>query len=266
MVYIKAFIFKREANLAPNLHSGAALAHSPPGEEYIDHTGSSELRTSEKYLPNYHTSIVKKLSACVPDDAAVLEFGAGIGTLAELWRDIKHVQPDCLEIDAELRAVLNERQFRCYPNLEAVDKSFDAIYTSNALEHILEDIGMLRRLGALLKPGGRIAIYVPAHMCLYSELDMAIGRYRRYEKQELITKVGHAGFEVEHCCYADSLGFFAWLTTKLRAYQTGQANSNGLGLKIYDRYIFPLSRFLDECGLRHVFGKNLLLIAKKKSA
>ena len=49
----------------------------------------------------------------------------------------------------------------------------------------------------------------------------------------------------------------------------GYSSENGIGsissLKFYDEYLFPLSRFLDKCGLKYVFGKNLVLIAEKTS-
>jgi len=44
------------------------------------------------------------------------------------------------------------------------------------------------------------------------------------------------------------------------------AATNGVVLKIYDGFIFPLSRILDKIGMKHLFGKNILLIAQKSKS
>ena len=47
----------------------------------------------------------------------------------------------------------------------------------------------------------------------------------------------------------------------------GYDKDNGIGspasLKIYDRYILPFSKFFDAIGLKLLFGKNLVAVAKK---
>jgi hypothetical protein len=32
----------------------------------------------------------------------------------------------------------------------------------------------------------------------------------------------------------------------------------------YDNWLYPVSRLLDRLGLRHLFGKNLLVVARKQ--
>jgi hypothetical protein len=39
--------------------------------------------------------------------------------------------------------------------------------------------------------------------------------------------------------------------------------SNEKALKFYDDYIFPLSKILDQIGLKKILGKNLFIVAKK---
>jgi hypothetical protein len=98
---------------------------------------------------------------------------------------------------------------------------------------------------------------------LYSDFDAAIGHYRRYGKAELINKLKSANFTIEKCEYADFIGFFAWLTTKNKKYDRNNQSSNEGQLKFYDQFIFPLSGALDKFGMKYVFGKNLLAIARK---
>jgi hypothetical protein len=71
-----------------------------------------------------------------------------------------------------------------------------------------------------------------------------------------------AGFKIDDCHYVDSIGLFAWLFAKVFKLEFSQKGSNLL--KIYDKYIWPLSRLFDNLGFKYLFGKNLLLLASKK--
>lgn len=132
------------------------------------------------------------------------------------------------------------------------------------LEHIEDDLGALQTLHAILKPGGKIAIFVPACAVLYSHMDVSLGHYRRYSMRELNAKLTQAGFTVQRCYYMDSIGFFAWLAMKWQAILTKNPSSGSeRSLTFYDRYLYPLSRALDRLGLRHLFGKNIMIFAIK---
>jgi SAM-dependent methyltransferase len=232
-------------------------------DEKTDYAGSAELWANEKFLKSYNNDIVNKLSKASGHNFEVLEFGAGLGTLSLLWEAHTGTKPECLEIDSSLRAILTKRSFVCYENLDEIKKLYDIIYTSNVLEHIEDDVAALKKLHSKLKPNGQIAIYVPAFMCLYNQMDAAVGHYRRYEKSELIDKLKKADFKIEECNYADSIGFFAWLSVKLLSRDNGNNNNSGASLKVYDKFIFPFSKLLDRLGFRYLFGKNLVVLARK---
>ncbi len=227
-----------------------------------NYAGGEELWAAEKYLINYNNDLIWKLTKSNIKSQKVLEFGAGIGTLANLWNISTTIKPECLEIDSRQRWIIEQRGFHCYSSLDAVEKKFDVIYTSNVLEHIEDDLSILKQLNTKLITGGKLIIYVPAFQALYSELDEKVGHYRRYEKQELLIKLNSAGFKVDKFYYSDSIGFFAWLYVKLRGYNSEKAD--GKSMKIYDKYIFPLSKMLDEFGCKFIFGKNILVYAHKK--
>ncbi len=230
-----------------------------------DYAGADELWTNERCLKNYNRDVVRLLSRPLDGATDVLEFGAGIGTLATLWHAQTKVRPDCLEIDQALRQTLIERGFACYESLDGLQKTFDGIYTSNVLEHVADDLAALKLLHTKLRPGSNIAIFVPAFMSLYSDFDSAMGHYRRYGKAELLGKLEAAHFKVLECRYVDSIGFFAWLSLKTRRRKADHGLGSATSLEFYDRYIYPISRLLDDLGLKHVFGKNLLVIAQKTS-
>jgi SAM-dependent methyltransferase len=232
-------------------------------EEKTSYAGAVELWANEANLTRYNRDIVKKLSTHALSNSRVLEFGAGIGSLAQIWAKECNQKPICLEIDSNLQNVIQERGFECHSALENIEGQFDLIYSSNVLEHIEDDQKALEQLYQKLKPGGVLALYLPAFNYLYSDFDAAIGHYRRYEKQDLISKLRNVNFVIERCEYADSIGFFAWLTTKGKKSDLSTRVNNDVKLRLYDQYIFPISSIFDRLGMKYILGKNLLAIVKK---
>lgn len=116
-------------------------------------------------------------------------------------------------------------------------------------------------LFTILKPGGRLLLYVPALNILFSSMDRKIGHFRRYRRKDLAQLARRVGFEIERCEYADSMVFFAALLYKMIGSRRGDVSPRGL--KIYDRYVFPLSCVLDRMGGSKVFGKNLVAILRR---
>ena len=228
--------------------------------------GTTELISSEEYLRGYTHDIVSKMSGYFKDATSILEFGAGIGTLAMEWKAQTGIAPQCLEIDEKQQEIIQNRGFVCYQSLEEIPKIFDGIYTSNVLEHIKEDVETLQKLYEHIHEGGVLVVYVPAFMCLFSEMDTAVGHYRRYGKKELLAKVRQAGFNPPKCYFVDSAGFFLSLSIRLFGYKKSDDFKYQSTLKIYDRWIYPISKYFDRFGLRYVFGKNLLLVANKPRA
>lgn len=237
----------------------------------VDYAGQQELLDAEIGLVGYSTDVVLKLSKKMNlngdnlTGVRVLEFGAGTGFLADIWRNEFGIMPECLEIDPVLIQVIRGKGFNCYSAFAELPAKYDGIYTSNVLEHIEDDSAVLRELFDALTPRGVIGIYVPALPILFSGMDETVGHFRRYKRKELIFKVEQAGFEIESVQYVDFLGFFASIALKVFGFKGKAQIGSTRSLKFYDDWIYPLSSFLDSFGLRHVVGKNLLLVAKRPS-
>lgn len=227
------------------------------------YSGVEDLWAVERAMPGYNRWLVGRIASYLPAGARILEFGAGIGTLAMEWRAATGRSPECLEIDPSLREVLLARGLSVHPELIPGVGLFDGIYSSNVIEHIEDDVAALRQMLDHLQPGAQVVIYVPAFMCLYSGLDAAVGHHRRYTRKELTTKLTLAGFAVESCRYADFLGFFASLLVRYVGFKGKAQLGSEASYRTYDRYIFPLSRCLDALGARYCLGKNLLAVARR---
>ena len=100
-------------------------------------------------------------------------------------------------------------------------------------------------------------------MLLWSKLDEEVGHYRRYEYTELKEKCEQVGLTIEKLHFADSVGFFASLAMKFFGYDKDGGIGSVSSLRFYDKWILPISIFLDNVGFKHLFGKNIVLVARK---
>jgi len=231
-------------------------------------SGIQELLDSEQGLAGYNLDVVRKLSnglgvgkseKGVP--AEVIEFGAGTGALAEVWRSEYQINPVCIEIDPKLILILQSKGFDAYASIKSAPSDIPFIYTSNVLEHIEDDIQALTNIRERMKPGGRIGIYVPALPLLFSNHDRRVGHYRRYKKKELVHKVRLAGFEIEKYFYNDCVGVLAAVAVRLFGYKNKMGFGSQKSRFVYDKYLYPISKFLDGLIFKYVIGKNLFVFA-----
>ena len=81
------------------------------------------------------------------------------------------------------------------------DGSIQAAGLFDVLEHLPDDVAFLARLRALLAPGARLYVTVPAFAALWSSHDELVGHFRRYDARTLRGRVEEAGFRVEYVSY-----------------------------------------------------------------
>ena len=210
---------------------------------------------------NYHRFLLEFVCRGIAARQSVVDFGAGTGTLARaLVR--RGFSVTCVEPDAVLRARLAALGLRALADAgELPNDSSDVIYAINVLEHIRDDWQALRVLRTKLQPTGTLLLYVPAFPLLWSSMDRRVGHVRRYRRADLAHLLRGCGFAIDAMYYADSLGFFATLLYKALGKRDGRISKRSV--RLYDRWVFPWSRWSDRAGLRYVFGKNLLAIARR---
>jgi 2-polyprenyl-3-methyl-5-hydroxy-6-metoxy-1,4-benzoquinol methylase len=226
-------------------------------------SATKELWDAEKFLINYNNSLAEKIKLFLNKKIRVLEFGAGIGNLSNLFFLHTKIKPECVEIDKSFRKVLISRGFKTYASLKETKKTYEAIYTSNVLEHIKDDKKSIELLYDALEDRGILIVYVPAFNFLFSDFDKNAGHYRRYSRNELITKIKRANFQILTASYVDSMGFIAAFLVKLLGYKNKYKLGSNDSLKFYDKYIWPVSQVMDKLGLKLIFGKNLFVVARK---
>ena len=222
-----------------------------------EYTGIAILETLNK-AKRYNAYLVSQILKYCNNAQSVLDFGAGIGTFMDIFKEMDII---AVEKDPTLYDLLKRKGYRVHADLSEIDdNSIEFIYTLNVLEHIKDDISVLKDLYSKLKPGGKLFIYVPALKILYSNLDRKIKHYRRYNKTQAIKVLREIGYNIVVVQYVDILGFFAALLYKILN-KSGELSLRSI--KMYDTFLFPLSRRLDSIGINKLFGKNLLIIANR---
>ena len=158
--------------------------------------------------------------------------------------------------------------------LPFADGSFDRIIASEVMEHVLDDVAALDELTRVLRPGGSIAITVPAWLpekvcwALSSEYHapaVAGGHLRIYTEGELRRKVGGAGLRPggAHLTHALHSPYW-WLRCAV-----GPTNDDNIMVRAYRRVLewdivtHPPATRLVERALNPVLGKSLVLYATK---
>ena len=230
-------------------------------KEQSVYSGLKELLILES-LKNYNNTIVYDAIKFTSNALEIVDFGAGIGTLSLIFRNKYKKEPTCIEIDHVNKEYLEKRNFKFFENIDNLPKSPDLIFSSNVLEHIEDDLKIMKSFNKVLNQNGRLFLFVPAKMILWTKLDETVGHYRRYEISKLKSLAIKTGFKIERIHYADFCGFFITLLWKLFD-NNNKSPLSKFSLTFYDNFIFPFSRILDKLGCKYLIGKNIVLVAKK---
>jgi SAM-dependent methyltransferase len=231
-------------------------------QEQSAYTGVDVLETLEGAVNynRYLCDLVLKHSR--PTDR-IIDFGAGMGTLSGMVQD-RDRRVACIEIDDSLRSQLLAAGFETFPSIgDVASVSVDIIYSFNVLEHIEDDVATIKGLFDLIKPGGKLILYVPAFEFLMSSFDVRVGHLRRYRLSQIRAIMTQAGFDLREAHYVDCLGVLAGLAYKLL--DNGKGELSLKSVAFYDRALFPLSQVFDLV-LNPMMGKNVLAIGLKPNS
>jgi len=87
------------------------------------------------------------------------------------------------------------------------NETFDFVTLFDTLEHVDDDVEVLRESNRVLKTNGMIIITLPAYNLLYSDNDRAAHHKRRYTVSEIKKKAILAKFDVLKATYINTLLF-----------------------------------------------------------
>ena len=131
---------------------------------------------------------------------------------------------------AERFEAMSKVQTSCTP-LQGTDPALPAepFHTAlmiSVLEDIDDDLAVLQHLYTLLRPGGRVRLFVPALPWRDWSLDALVHHVRGYTRTELRERMQEAGFTIDALTYFDLLGILPWffagrLFRRQQFYSTG---------------------------------------------
>ena len=197
----------------------------------------------------------------------ICEVGSGIGNMSTL---ILGGAPELLVVtdtDSYYREALQHqfggRQDVVVEELTLPDKSaahrfhrygLDTVVALNVIEHVADDLEALKSMAAMLRPGGRAVVLVPAFQALFGSLDHELGHRRRYTRSSLSQRMSEAGFQVEHAFYFNLVGTLGWwVNARLRKVPRIPVEQ----LRYFDSLV-PMLRLEDRVPLP--FGQSVISI------
>jgi SAM-dependent methyltransferase len=206
------------------------------------------------------------------DDLAILDAGCGTGLMLQQMKHLGHAEG--VDISEEALDFCRKRGLRDVRSADLLELpfaegSFDVVTALDVLEHLDDDSGGLRELRRVLKPGGRVFIFAPAHRWLWSLQDDVSHHKRRYTARTLRQVVQDAGLGIERQSYVSlfllPVIFLGrqWLKVRLRFRTADTENdlhpewSNGILRRIFEAEIPMLRR------MNMPIGASLLCVAQK---
>lgn len=142
--------------------------------------------------------ILQLVSAVAEPGDSFLEVGCGTGYVLRALAHEAHLEVTGSELFAEGLTFARDR----LPEARLVeldarempyDGEFDLVGAFDVIEHIDDDVGVLRGLRRAVRPGGFVFITVPQHPWLWSAADTYAHHVRRYRRKELVERLKAAG-------------------------------------------------------------------------
>jgi SAM-dependent methyltransferase len=147
----------------------------------------------------------------------ILDVGCGTG--ANLILLSKYGDADGVDISEDALAFCRERgldkvTLGAGEELPYEDNTFDLVTALDVVEHMDDDLAGLTEMRRVLRPGGRVLLFVPTFMFLWGLQDDVSNHRRRYRLPQLRHVLERAGFEVERTTYANITFFLPILAMR----------------------------------------------------
>lgn len=200
----------------------------------------------------------------------LLEIGTGFGNYRQHFPDVEKYTSVDIDSEAIARAAAGDPagKYVCADASSAdfaarfPEGSFDTVMCANVLEHIPEHEAAAANMFRALVKGGHLLLFVPAHMSLYNDMDRLAGHLRRYTKETLGRVLAPLGGTMVKLRYFNSIGGLGWWVNRLRRYDSLNDGAINGQIRIFDKYIVPVSRMIDPLS-RGFFGQSLIAVVRK---
>jgi len=165
--------------------------------------------------------LINQITTDLADGYRVLEVGCGTGNVLRVLDRICS-SGTVVGMDLFAEGMRYARERTSSPLVQGDMHSppfgiqFQVIGLFDVLEHLPNDVQVLRDLHTMLASEGVLLLTVPAHASLWSYFDEASQHCRRYESAELRDKLLHSGYRIEYMtAYMASVFPLVWLGRRL---------------------------------------------------
>ena len=203
-----------------------------------------------------------------------LEIGCGHGVVREMVERDLNIPVDGCDLNQHALEMAKNGKgrllvYNIFDRDPAMLHHYDLVLLLDVIEHIDDDVAFLKASLDHLRPGGLVAINVPAHMAFYGKYDEVAGHKRRYNtadiqslfKQTHITPINIVswGFSMVPILYARKI--VLRFVPRERTIRTGFAEQNALIHGIFR----TLQRFETSMPFRMPIGSSLLAVGRLNS-
>ena len=206
----------------------------------------------------------------------ILDVGCGTGTLLYDLRKHGTLQ-QCARIygiDSSVQACQYSKRKKINVlqadvcRLPLRDDCFDVIFALDLIEHIEDELAVLKQIYRVCSRGGVSILIVPAWTCLWGGRDNWLGHKRRYTVAKLKASLEKAGFKIIKCSYIHALLFpVLYLTNKIKQFLRYNRIKTDIftvprPLNSFLIYLFTLETKLFSW-VNQPLGTSVICIAKK---
>lgn len=205
----------------------------------------------------------------------ILDVGGGNGIVSELLKQ-NHIQSILIEpgidgINHARRRKINYTIQGSIHDLKFEANSIPNVGLFDVLEHIEQDVELLKTIYRFMKPNGRLFLTAPAYNWLRSKNDEDVGHFRRYTRKGLERKLKPLGFNIEYSTYL--FGILPLLILLFRKIFYRNKISSKKEFEHFTKarisnqlmiMILEIEKLFIHLNLTFPFGSTCLIVARKK--
>jgi 2-polyprenyl-3-methyl-5-hydroxy-6-metoxy-1,4-benzoquinol methylase len=152
------------------------------------------------YYQSKLVAIKKALRKYAPNPTRIIDIGAGSGFFSISVANFS-AGTNVVCVDPNYPADSVERGGSLTYTLSGEPQRGDVYLLIDVLEHVADDVALLRSSTSAADPGAIVIISVPAFMSLWSAHDVFLEHFRRYRLPEIIRLSEEVGLEVQSSQY-----------------------------------------------------------------
>ncbi len=137
-----------------------------------------------------HHVLLRELKRAHASVQNALEIGCGHGVVREMVERDLNIPVDGCDLNQRALEMAKSGKgrllvYNIFDRDPAMLHKYDLVLLLDVIEHIDDDVAFLKTSLDHLKPGGLVAINVPAHMAFYGKYDEVAGHKRRYNAADI---------------------------------------------------------------------------------